>query len=214
MTEFIQDEQREQLEVRLFLYTVFQSLFGETPSEERVASIDPRLVGQAMSLVGAADAETLPRLLEESYIGLPSLKSSYTKIFLGPGVLPVPLWESVYASHDDVLFTKDTLKVRSFYRQNGLLPSLYPRVADDHIALESGCMAALGQKMVQAADDADAEGFRNACSESRSFIGEHLGKWVNSWAADMASKSGSPLYAAAAAELVANDIVLLERMGN
>lgn len=207
---------REKLEARYYLYTLLQMLLGEQPSQERFEAIETDAIYAASEALGLRAPEALAHQIAHSTLDMKDARREYTTLFLGPAVLPVPMWESTYATGENVIFTKETLAVRSFYRECGLLPTLYPRVADDHIAFEIGFLALLAKQALDAQNEDDLQGSRTALTKSKRFIDEHLGCWVAEWSREMHEKSESSLYteaASLAAELVECDRRLLQELG-
>ena len=81
----------------------------------------------------------------------------------------------------------------------------YPRVADDHIALECAFMAALARKSLEVQDDEEL-----ACLEAgqRAFLQDHFLRWIGDYARDLRVDAPDGLYeltAAALAEFAASD---------
>lgn len=188
----------ERLAARAYLYTLFQRLFSEEPDESLAEAVDAELAREAFALMGgtAPDAEAF-EAVAVSLENTSDCRAEYTRLFIGPGTLPVPPWESVWKLKDRSLFTRVTLEVRAAYRAQGFIPERYPQVSDDHLALELDFLVQLALSMQQAWDKGDAEAFERARHASASFLGEHLGTWVEPFAADLASTCQSP-YAAAA----------------
>jgi TorA maturation chaperone TorD len=219
-----QEELEFVLAARHYLYSVFQRLLGAEPNAEMLSAIDLSLLREAFGIVGivgingmdgidavnAIDGgKPLIEAIEKAAQDLETLKTEYTNLFIGPGKLPAPPWESVYASKESVLFTRTTLEVRNFYRSQGLIPELYPKVADDHIALELGFLRLLAERALESFNgDEDAvrceesslnseaphpnTSYREALAASREFLDEHLLVWVGRFASDLkASKKGS-----------------------
>lgn len=206
----------ERLEARYYLYTFLQILLGEQPTQERLETLNTDALYAACDAAGLRAPEPLARQIERSSLAIKDARREYTTLFLGPAVLPVPMWESTYTTRENVIFTKETLAVRSFYRECGLLPTLYPRVADDHIAFEIGFLALLAKQALDAQGADDAQGLRTALLRSRQFIDEHLGCWIAEWSRGMNDRSDSSLYAETAsfaAELVERDGLLLQELG-
>src|SRR5512141_200255 len=44
------------------------------------------------------------------------LRADYTRLFIGPGEVQVAPWESVYFSKDNLIFPKEPLEVREWFR--------------------------------------------------------------------------------------------------
>lgn len=212
-----EDEMQDVLAARMLLYATFRALFGDEPSVSRMACLDESLVRQAAQLVGASLPSEFSDLLASSGDQVDRLKTEYLRLFIGPGELPVPPWESVQRGFGGALFQPSTLEVRNAYRAHGFLPEGYPRVADDHVALELDYLCALAQRMAeaQAARDTSA-----ACEDARAsleFLRDHLLRWVDTFASGLLSYGKSEFYATAAqalAHFVRTDAALLERMVN
>lgn len=61
------------------------------------------------------------------------------------GKVLAPPWGSVYMSEERLVFQKETLEVRNWYREFGLAAENLYREPDDHIALELGFLAHLAK---------------------------------------------------------------------
>lgn len=114
-----------------------------------------------------------------------ALDEEYTRLFVGPGSLPAPPWESVYRTEERLLFDWPTLEVRQAYQQVGLAVSR-PGEPDDHIGLELLFMALLCERAA-AGDEAAAEA-------QRRFLQEHLLQWAPVFASDLARHARTDLY--------------------
>lgn len=64
------------------------------------------------------------------------LKYEFNRLFIGPGALLAPPYESCYRDPDRTLMGEYTLSVRSFYRQAGLKISRQNVEPDDFLAFE------------------------------------------------------------------------------
>lgn len=207
------------LHARYLLYAVFQSLFGREPSKDQSAAIDPALVSEACEIVGLP-TEGVRGFIDglESYrdadaAAVESAKSAYTRLFIGPGALPAQPWESVYVEEDEALFQRSTLDVRNAYRVQGLLPAEYPKVADDHIALECAFLSELARRACEANDAGDTGRLFDALNASGDFLSDHLLAWVDEYAGRLAA-ADSGLYGLAAkalAEFARSDAAALGR---
>ena len=174
------------LDARAFVYKLFQSLFGNEPTVELLEILKDS--STKMALETFADEANYGKLLKElaKYMktyDIEKISSEYTKLFIGPGKLPAPPWESVYISGEPVLMNEGTLAVRGIYKSYGFLPENYPHVADDHLALELDFMALLGEKII---DDANAaEEIEETLAVSAGFLEEHLLKWLPEFTAQI-----------------------------
>ena len=71
---------------------------------------------------------------------LPDLRWDYTRLFIGPGHVLAPPWESVYRSRERLLFDQATLDVRQAYARFGLQAPRLNHEPDDHLGLELAFM--------------------------------------------------------------------------
>ena len=194
------------LTARQYLYKLFYGLFGDEPSEQllSVAAEDftrdalELFIGEEPAPLGIESFLCEAAQCKESWGEMESkLKSLYTKLFIGPGRLPVDPWESVFLGAEPILFQKVTLEVRKAYLGQGFLPAEYPKVADDNLAIELDFMANLAKRAVDAFATNDMEMLIKTIDASSAFLEEHLLKWVGAYSSKMA-QTGAVLYPAAA----------------
>ena len=101
----------------------------------------------------------------------------YTRMMVGPYLLPAPPWESVYVREDKLLFQETTLKVRKKYRKYGFTANELHIEAEDHIGLELDFMYHLNNlllKMAGGEEQFNSEGIKEILTEQNSFLREHL----------------------------------------
>ena len=90
------------------------------------------------------------------------------RLFVGLGTPLAPPWESTWASDARLLFQRETLDVRYWYRSAGLQPAQLHREPDDHIGLE---LEFIGLLLERGMDGAAV-----------SFACEHPRAWAGRWA--------------------------------
>ncbi|MEG0776380.1 MAG: molecular chaperone TorD family protein [Raoultibacter sp.] len=213
------EEVHAELSARHYLYELFHILLGNAPTEELLQAIDGKIVQESFFISTAKDSEDaevgqfFSRIEGFKDVSLEALQSDYAVVFEGPESLPAPPWESVYTSNKRLLFQKSTLEIRNIYRSQGLLPSLYPRVADDHISLELDYLSHLAQRSLEAFVAQDEESYAQAMAANKAFLVDHLGVWVGSFADDLAKWKSDSFYTYAAKTLevfIRNEITNLE----
>lgn len=176
--------------------------------EEAAESLESRVA----ALQAAARA-----CVEGGEDALDALDSAYTRLFVGPRCPEAAPWESAYVGDEGLLFQPSTLAVRKAYVSQGLIPSRYPRIADDHLAIELGFLASLGQRAADAYREGDADGFVDAVTASREFLDEHLRRWLPPFCEALDRASSGPLYREAAWMLdafIQADAAFLEEAGS
>lgn len=189
------------MELRLFTYDVLRHTFQSEPSEEFLIQLEKSGVDSQFpffkhnKLIEQGIRELSESLAKSSegmcgYV-LEDLRADYTQLFVGPGVLKAPPWESAYASEERLLFQESTLDVRKTYLKYELISNGYPREADDHIALELDFM----KNMILKTIDSEAyEEIESLLQEQNSFLKKHLLWWIPFFSGDIVSRSNSMFY--------------------
>jgi len=125
---------------------------------------------------------------------LETLQTEYTRLFIGPGPVLAPPWESVYFSEERLLFQRETFQVRAWYARFELtVPNLH-REPDDHIGLELSFLSHLATLALQAIQAHDQERFDEALEAQRRFAAEHVFRWGPGWCSRVDANSGSDFY--------------------
>lgn len=195
---------------RTYFYQVCQVVFGDDPSEELLDAFFSEATEDAFSLFTSVEPEKCAAALaayEECKAAcaadraafLEKAQRDYMHQLIGPNELKAPPWECVYISKERMLFQESTLRVRQYYRSEGFLPTQYPHVSDDHIAIELDFMAKLGKKSEEALTAGEDAEYKRLLGSQRTFLTTHLLKWVADYAADLAKEAPGSLYACAAA---------------
>ena len=172
---------------------------------EFIESTDERLLQEAAYIVSESEVlgKDLGNVVQSMKQAEPeALKDEYTRLFIGPGSLQAPPWESAYVSKEKLLFTTDTQAVRNYYRGAGLMCEAYPHVADDHIALELDFLRALGESEIEYRGAGDERMFWKAIQYQQDFLRDHLLKWVGLYEKALAAAAPTSPYAACVAALV------------
>ncbi|MDR2826100.1 MAG: molecular chaperone TorD family protein [Deltaproteobacteria bacterium] len=105
--------------------------------------------------------------------------TEYNALFHAPE-LPVPLWESVWLSREQILFTEETSAVRAWYSRFGWEISRVGYEAEDHIGLETAFCGWLYDQEIQSVEQkAEPAGGAEADFPAlRAFLREHYLRWV------------------------------------
>lgn len=216
------EEKETRLQGRVFIYQMAHTVFGGEPD----SSLFDVLASENCISTLRAMADGIPQLsalaeyckgLSESAVYRASLEraeSEYNRFVMGLGSNRVSHpWESAYTSNRRLLFQVETLEVRDAYRAFGYLPEMYPKVADDHIALECAFMLALAGKTL----DAEGEEFVRLVAGQRDFLRDHMLKWVDNYASDLHEEAPGGLYdlmSTGLARFIKDDFVFLQEVVN
>ncbi len=169
------------------------------PFESRAASASrERLRAVVLGMDAAADAEA---------------RDDHVALFVGPGQLAVPPWESVHRSRLGLTFQEPTLAIRSFYRAHGLESVAIHREPDDHIALELAFLGELCDRLAQA--PSGRQGRREGSLECAQvqLLEEHLLLWAPSFFEAVQEKARTPYFRALAALADATLAQTADRLG-
>jgi DMSO reductase family type II enzyme chaperone len=112
-----------------------------------------------------------------------SLKAEYTRLFIGPGHVPVPPYESVHRQdapefERGLVMGRSTVDARRRYAEAGLQLSSDFTDLPDHIAVELEFMYFLCTKEAEAWQAQDSQTALRRRAAQCAFLSQHLGKWV------------------------------------
>lgn len=102
----------------------------------------------------------------------------YTRMFIGPYALPVPLWESAYVGEERLLFQEVTLNVRREYAKYSLLPKHYGHEADDHLGLELDFIFQLNELSLEYSARQEAAALQSVLEDQFAFLTGHVMKFT------------------------------------
>lgn len=134
-------------------------------------------VQQGMALLQAWNQENKNGLSVEAF---DAIRDDYTPLFIGPGKVKAPPWESIYFTKERTLFQEETLFVREWYRRYGLESVKLYHEPDDHIGLELAFISHLAGLAVRAYEEDDPK-FAELLEAQKTFLSEHTLKWVAGW---------------------------------
>jgi len=112
---------------------------------------------------------------------LMELRIDYTQLLVGGNEFETPPWESVYFNEDRMLFQKETLEVRAWYRKFGLAAEKKGKEPDDHIALELSFLAHLASLGLEAYHQQDLERYDELMAAQHDFLAAHVLRWAPAW---------------------------------
>lgn len=122
------------------------------------------------------------------------LRADYTRLFIGPGKVIAPPWESVYSNEERLTFQEQTLQVRAWYRRFGLEAERLHNEPDDHIGLELSFLAHLAQLALAALERQDRPAVDELLKAQRRFLSEHLLRWTPAWCDQVAQHARTDFF--------------------
>ena len=155
-----------------------QSLAQERVFDDVPFANDQPDVVKGLALLGAWTNASQGGLTSKAF---DALQADYTHLFVGPGQVEAPPWESVYFHDEPLLFQEETLRVREWYARFGLQSELLHSEPDDHVGLELAFLAHLAGLGVSACEKGETENLSWLTSAQREFAAEHPSKWIPAW---------------------------------
>ncbi len=122
------------------------------------------------------------------------VRRDHRRLFVGPGPLLAPPYESVHRSVDRLVFEEQTRQVRSVYAHHGLTAPRLDRDPDDHIGLELDLLATLSLRAMDALDSGDAEVVAELQAAQRAFLTDHLLRWAPGLMATIEEQADTDFY--------------------
>ncbi|WP_342430866.1 molecular chaperone TorD family protein [Neobacillus sp. FSL H8-0543] len=184
------------LHSRLYINQLIRFILDEKPNRDSFAAIVN--TSQFESLCEISEAASLIKIGIESLLTSENellAKEEYNRLFVGPNMLPAPLWESVYLGREHLLFEEETLKVRECYRQYGLSFVRENNEPDDHIVIELEFLGYLIQKTLETTN---VETKQKLLADQQAFLDDHLFKWGLSFCEHLNNATAFELYRGAA----------------
>lgn len=132
-----------------------------------LGGLQERLQGNAASEV----AEASSRLAEEAWP-----EREYHRLFLGPVRPAAPPFESVY--REGIAFGSSARTFLEEMRAMGVEPVEEFRLPPDHVAIQLEYLANLEHRAERAKAEGNLEEFLLWSERSRSFVEEHLARWL------------------------------------
>ena len=126
---------------------------------------------------------------EYSPVDMEALEQDYLRLFVGLGTPMAPPWESTWADDARLLFQRQTLDVRYWYRSAGLEVANPHAEPDDHIGFE---LEFIG-RLLERGDEETAKRFAD----------EHPRAWASRWCDAVQAHAQTDFYRTLAREAVA-----------
>lgn len=105
------------------------------------------------------------------------LEADYRQLFVGPGTLAAPPWESVHRDDEGLMFQEQTMNVRHAYAEFGLQAPALNKEPDDHMGLELAFVGELAVTALNAAEAGDVVGQSTLLEAMAAFCEQHLATW-------------------------------------
>jgi TorA maturation chaperone TorD len=160
-------------EVEFIADLAAQGVFEEIPLGNEQSSVQ-----EGLALLQAWAKEHKDGLPEEAF---DAIRFDYTRLFIGPGKVLAPPWESVYFNETRSIFQEKTLEVREWYCRFGLESVKIRKEPDDHIGLELNFLAHLAGQAAAALEAQNQPEYESLLDAQRQFANQHLFAWFGGW---------------------------------
>lgn len=191
-------QDRDALLGEVLLFGLLGKILYQYPENEQKAWFQSLIDSEAFSelpiTASSVDITTGLELLQKwAQTGITDpvyaeMQGDHLRLFIGPGKVIAPPWESVFFSEARQTFQEQTLQVRGWYRRFGLEPEKIYHEPDDHIGLEMIFLSNLGSKALEALEQGEEQEFESLVAARKQFLTEHLLKWAFSWC-DLVTKN-------------------------
>lgn len=161
-------------------FTALSGLLLAAPSEQVLSQVrDPGLLAEWPSLEGAHSLRGVSLLTESLALGETEafIRADHTQLFVGPGPITAPPYESVHRSQERLTFERETFMVREAYSEFGLAAPRLNKEPDDHIGLELSFVGTLCVRGLDALDSNDDGGLAHLLDGVWNFLDQHLFQW-------------------------------------
>lgn len=179
---------------RLHIYNLLRQLYLSPPSEEILSALQKIEVGEEVCLAESDVTKGLRMLKEVGADKLEELSLEFAGLFIGPGKIPIPPYESFYTSEKRLLMQEATIAVRKKYLKAGLVMKNLYSSPEDHIASEFEFMYFLCQKEAEARGKSNGEQALEWLEMQQEFLKEHLSAWIPAFCKDLEQAAESDFY--------------------
>lgn len=172
-------------------WTVLSRLLLRPPTEGDLQAVrDPGLLA-VWPLGREGFAKGLDFLAASAHDGegVGEVRSDYLALFVGPGHLLAPPYESVQRGEERLVFDAETLQVRAWYSRFGLEAPRLNQEPDDHVGLELEFLTHLGRLALDQPEE-EARVF----ALLGQFVAEHLGTWAPALASQIQAHAATCFY--------------------
>ena len=190
---------------RKHFYQLLQVLFYQPLTELTLAQLKEQGNLHDLQDMGQGGQLLYPFLMKATGSDLLKAKEDFNQLFVGPGSILAPPWESVYRSREHLLFDKTTHQVRKQYHDFGLQFIQENNEPDDHLIIELEFMMHLNDLCLN-------EDHHNRLAELLPkqiyFLDEHLSQWIPLFTEKIMKSAQTDLYKGAG--MLLNDFLLFD----
>lgn len=166
--------------------------------EPEAAFEEEGMFGSLLEAAKAVDEKLVPLAqgLGEAFRNtkIDDLLLDYTRLFLGPMNILAKPYGSVWLDEDNTLMGDSTMAVLELYREADFEMDEEFKELPDHIAVELEFLYLLIFQENEARSGSDAARLEAVADLKKRFLGQHLGRWIAPFAADVKKNAESTFY--------------------
>lgn len=123
-----------------------------------------------------------------------TLLAESTRLFAGTQSMEAIPWESAYFNKERMVFQRETLDVRTWYRTYDLQLVRYNHEPEDHIGLEMDFISRLLAQTKIAAEEGRMTDAQKTLADAQLFAAQHPLRWADRWSQGVSAIAQTPLY--------------------
>jgi TorA maturation chaperone TorD len=180
-----------------------KALYRELDNEELDQLLKTRVFTEIPFGEGQADSQKgikeLSDWTEENADGLSQdscndIRHDFLYLFVGVGRPLAAPWESTYCNESRTMFEKQTLQVRDWYKEYGLMIGRKNKEPDDQIGYELSFIAHVAHVASEASKSGDRVELEDLLDAIRDFLCQHLLRWAFIWSTRVQKNARSNFY--------------------
>lgn len=178
---------------RIQYYQLITALLCE-PEEEVTHSAELyEQLTQCVTILNADLSPLVDELRVSSQKDLTFLLIEYSRLFIGPFILPAPPYASCYLGSKE-LNNEITEWVRMFYETSGLEFDYTIMDLPDHIAVETEFLHYLITRQIIAENEENTEDASNFGKRYHAFLNDHHKRWLPVFCQQVINETSDPFY--------------------
>ncbi|MBN2470512.1 MAG: molecular chaperone TorD family protein [Anaerolineae bacterium] len=184
-------------QARQAVYGLFQRLYQAPPDDALLHWLQTEQPFVEFPIPLDDDTASALEMLQTACAELTAgtLREDFRQLYVGPGPMTAPPWESVYRNEEHLLFDSHTLAVREFYARHGMEFVRKNETPEDTIDIELEFMRILTERQILALEKGDSKAERILVEEQQAFLKEHLLVWAPRFARLTRHKAQTVFYA-------------------
>lgn len=193
----------DEFQARKNMYLFLHLLFSKPLSTENYMEIHQQENLEGLKELGKGGPLLYDFFSKQEQNDLKNERQEYYRLFIGPGTVLAPPWESVYRGRDKIIYDFPSREMNQLYDRFGLELANKNQEAEDHISLELEFMIYLIEKKLNK-DENDfifVEG-------QWWMLSKHLSKWIPEFSYDVVSHTKSKFFKGAA--LLLNEFIIYD----